>query len=80
VEILQSRAYIGIIEYRDIEINVPELAVIPREQWHAAQSPSDGIRQLLLFIAQRAQGPVSRLPLRFYQGAKGGRGCVALHP
>ena len=40
-KILQSRAYIGIIEYRDIEINVPELAVVPREQWHAAQRQAE---------------------------------------
>lgn len=35
--ILKSRAYIGVLEYRGIEIPTPAMAVIERKQWNAAQ-------------------------------------------
>lgn len=35
--ILKSRAYIGVLEYRGIEIPTPAMAVIERRQWNAAQ-------------------------------------------
>ncbi len=39
-KILKSRAYLGYIEYRGIDIPVPELAIIERAQWNAAQQQS----------------------------------------
>jgi len=35
--ILKSRAYVGIIEYRGIEISVPALAIVEPGEWAAAQ-------------------------------------------